>query len=32
MEEKKLLVIAVESSVKEKGSRKIYGGKKHPHS
>ena len=31
MEEEKLL-IAVESSVNEKGSRKNYGGKKHPHS
>ena len=31
MEEENLL-IAVESSVKEKGSRKNYGGKKHPHS
>ena len=31
MEEEKLL-IAVESSVKEKGEQKNYGGKKHPHS
>ena len=30
--EKEKVLIAVESSVKEKGSRKIYGGKKHPHS
>ena len=29
--EKEKVLIAVESSVKEKGSRKIYGGKKHPH-
>ena len=31
MEEERLLM-AVESSVKEKGSRKNYGGKKHSHS
>ena len=30
--EKEKVLIAVESSVKEKGSRKIYGGKKHPYS